>query len=126
MKAMSLKFNTYIRSVSVINNNAERLIFNIILGSFGVLALLYILFLGNMVRNIVERRSLEVRVSALSGEVRNLELTYLSMSNGIDPALAHSLGFKEAKTTFATHKSLGYNKTNLLPLGNIKIVQNDL
>lgn len=105
--------------VSLVNNNIERLVLNIILCSFGVLSILYILFLGNMVNNIIERRSLEADARVLSGEVGNLGLTYLSMSSNVDLELSHSLGFKEAKTTFATRKSLGLQPS-------IKTSQNDL
>ena len=125
MKAMSVKFNTYIRGVSVINNNIEKLAFNIIIGSFGALALLYVLFLGNMVMNIVERRSFEAETSLLSSEVSNLELTYLSMSSKVDLALSYSLGFKETKANFATRKALGLlSADGLSP--NVNVVQNDL
>lgn len=121
---MTLKLKMYAGNVSVVNNNLEGLVLNIILGSFGVLALLYVLFLGNMVMNIVERRSLETDARALSSEVRNLELTYLSMSNSIDLSFSHSMGFRETKAAFSTRKSLG-----LLPVGGsstVKIAQNDL
>ncbi|MEK7539392.1 MAG: hypothetical protein AAB595_02015 [Patescibacteria group bacterium] len=117
MRAISSKLNMYVKSVSVINNNLERLILNIIFLSFGILALLYVLFLGNMVRNIVERRSLEANMHTLSREVRDLELTYLSMSNNVDLALSYSMGFKETRPTFATRKAFGYS---------VKITQNDL
>lgn len=116
MKQISLKLNMYVKSVSVINNNIERLILNIIFWSFGALVLFYLLFLGNMVKNIIERRSLEVSVRNLSSEVGNLELTYLSMSNNLDPA--SSIGFKEVKATFATRKALGFD--------TIKMAKNDL
>ena len=125
MRTMSLKLNTYVKSVGVINNNLEKFFLDIIFWSFGVLALLYVVFLGNMVKNIVERRSLEVDTRSLSTEVRDLELTYLSMSNNIDLNLSHSLGFKEAQTTFASRKSLGLIPQNE-PFGNIKIAQNEL
>ena len=106
----------HIESVSMVNNNVERLALNIIFSSFGILALLYVLFLGNMVKNIIERRSLEAEARAYSSEVGNLELIYLSMSNDVDLDLSYSMGFKEAKVTFATRKSLG----------SINTPQNDL
>ena len=114
----------YIKRVNVINNNIEKLILNIIFCSFGALALLYILFLGNTVGNIIERRSLEANARALSNEVKDLELTYLSMSNNIDLTLSHSLGFKETKTIFATRKSLGLGSNQ--SLDSVKNTQNDL
>lgn len=116
MKQISSKLNLYVRDTSIINNDIERVAFRFILGSFGALALLYVFLLGNMVRDIVERRSLEINARALSNEVRNLELTYLSMSNDVDLTLSYSMGFQEIKPTFATRKSLG----------NVRTPQNDL
>ena len=111
----------------------EKLILNIIFCSFGALALLYVLFLGNMVGNIIERRSLEANARALSNEVKDLELTYLSMSNNVDLAFSRSMGFQETKITFATRKPLSYRSTGEVPglrqnkpFGGIKIIQNDL
>ena len=49
----------------------------------------------------------EAQERILSSEVSDLELNYLSMSNKVDLALGHSLGFTEIKATFATRKSLG-------------------
>lgn len=74
---------------------------------------LYVLFLGNMIDNIMERKNLEALAYTLSSEVRDLELTYLSMSSNVDLDLSHSLGFKEIQTTFATHKSLSYKPHDL-------------
>ncbi|MCX6752102.1 MAG: hypothetical protein NTZ87_01200 [Candidatus Nomurabacteria bacterium] len=125
MKQMTLKFNTYVKGVSVVNNNIEKFIFNFILWSFGALALFYIIFLGNMVKNIVQRQGLETQARSLSNEVQNLEVTYLSLSNNVDLTLSNSLGFKEVKATFANRKALGFNSTSV-PFGNIKIVQNDI
>jgi hypothetical protein len=125
MKQMSLKLNTYVKNVSAINNNIERLVLHIIFWSFGALAFFYIFLLGNMVRNIIERQSLEARALPLSNEVRSLESTYLSISNNIDLPLSYSMGFKETEATFATRKALGLNSTGE-PLGNVKVAQNDL
>ena len=125
MKAISSKLNIYMNRVSVINNNIEKLTLNIIFFSFGALAFLYVLFLGNMVHNVIERRSLEANVRTLSNEVRDLELTYLSLSNNVDLALSHSMGFKETKIIFATRKSLGINISQDESFGT-KITQNDL
>ena len=110
----------YIEKVSVINNNIEKLILNLIFCSFGAFALLYVLFLGNMVHNIIERRSLEANARGLSNEVRDLELTYLSMSSDIDLNLSYSMGFKETQATFATRKTLGFRS-----ITDSKVSQND-
>lgn len=112
-------------NISIINNNIERLVLHILLWSFGALVLLYVLLLGNMVSNIVQRRSFEINARALSNEVGNLELTYLSLSNNVDLALSYSMGFKEIKANFATRKSLGLRPLGE-PLGSVKNIQNDI
>lgn len=123
MRQLSSKLNIYVRSISIINNNIDKMIFNIVIGAFGVLALLYVLFLVSMVKDIIERRSFEADARLLSGEVRDLEVKYLAMSNSIDLDLSLSMGFKEAKTTFATHKSLGF----VSPLSSgVKNTPNDI
>ena len=123
---MQVWLNIYMRNVGVVNNNIEKFILQIIFWSFGTLALLYVLFLGNMVKNIVERRSMETEARTLSNDVSNLELTYLSMSNNVDLTLSYSMGFKQATPTFATRKTLGLISTNNEPFDSVKIAQNDL
>ena len=120
---MTLKLNTYVKNVNVINNSIEKFALNFIMWSFLVLSLLYVLFLGNMVSNIVERRSLEKEALALSAEVGGMELTYLSMWNNVDFNLSHSLGFEEAKAVFTTRKSIGFRLQETQPVSMIK---NDL
>ena len=134
MRQMSLKLNTYVKSVGVINNNIERTILNTIILFFGVLTFFYILFLGNMVKNIIERQSLEVRMRSLANEVRSLEVAYLSMSNKVDLSLSYSMGFKETEAIFATRKSFSLSSLDSRLKGNVtgefvdnvKIAQNDL
>ncbi|GEM_PF-557683 len=126
MRQASLKFKSYTGAVSIVDNsNLYGRVFHFILVSFGALAFLYVFLLGNMVLNIVERRSLEADVRSLSSEVRNLEVTYLSLSNNIDLPLSHSLGFQETKATFATRKSLGLKTSSVLE-NRVKMLQNDI
>ena len=108
MKYASLKLKSYASNVNIIDNgNLQKKILNMILWSIGALVVFYVIFLGNMVFNIIERKALEVSAGKLSNEVSDLELQYLSESQKIDLNLAYSLGFKEVKTKFATRKSLG-------------------
>jgi hypothetical protein len=108
MKKTAQKIKNYTTNVNIVNNNnLERRILSISLYFLGVLALSYVLILGNMTFNIVTRQSLGVHERALSNEVGDLELKYLSMSNKVDLALSSEMGFKEAKTQFAYRKSLG-------------------
>lgn len=129
MKQMSLKLKMHVKSASIINNDVERITLRFIFWSFLALSLLYVLLLGNMVSNIIERRSLEISARALGSEVRDLELTYLSVSNNVDLALSYSMGFREAKASFATRKSLGLRPLDG-PFGSInsaiKTLQNDI
>lgn len=108
MKQASLKLKNYANNVNIIdNNNLQRRILNIMISTLGILAFCYVLFLGTMVFNIIERKSLDKYALTLSNEVGNLELEYFSMSQKVDLNLAYSLGFKEIKTKFATRKALG-------------------
>lgn len=108
MKTASLKLKSYANNVVIVENGGlQKRILNTMLFSIGILALCYILVLGSMVFNIVERKSLESNARTLSNEVGQLELQYLASSQKIDLNLAYSLGFKEIKTKFATRKTLG-------------------
>ena len=108
MKQASLKLKSYAGNVNIIDNgNLQKRIFNIMLWTLGALALAYVLLLGNMVFNIVERKTLETYARTLSNEVGNLELKYLSESQKVDLNLAYSLGFQETKKAYTNRKSFG-------------------
>ena len=108
MKTASLKLKSYANNVNIIDNgNLQRKILNTMLWMFAILGFFYVFFLGNMVFNIVERKSLDTYAHTLQNDVGNLELEYLSMSQKVDLDLAYSLGFKEIKTKYATRKTLG-------------------
>jgi hypothetical protein len=106
MKAGLKKYTKKVGVLSIENN--EVFLMRIILASFFLLATLYILFIGSMIFDIVERRGLDTQARVLSNEVRDLELRYLSMSGKIDLTLAHSMGFRETKTTFINRRGLSY------------------
>lgn len=108
MKRTAIKIKKYTTNVNIVNNNnlGKRML-NILLCSLGMLALLYVLILGNITFNIVARQSFGINARTLSNEVGNLELKYLSLSNKIDLALSKEMGFREANTKFAVRKSLG-------------------
>jgi hypothetical protein len=120
MKDINSKLKIHMNNVNVMNNNMENIMLRFILGSFGVLALVYVFVLCNMVSNIVVRKSMEAEARILSNEVGALELSYLSMSSNIDLNLASSMGFKESKITFATRKAIGF-----LP-SSINVTESDL
>jgi hypothetical protein len=122
MKAIAIKMRTYVVGVNIVDNNdLNKRVLHAMLLALGVLALSYVLILGSMVFNIVERRALEVSARTLSNEVGELELSYLSASKEVDIAYAQSLGFKETKAKFATRKPSIHNS-----LGSIKATNNEL
>src|SRR5258708_38516778 len=105
MRQATIKIKTYAQGIHIVNNNnLEGRLLNLMLVSLGALALAYVLILGNMVFNIVQRRNLEARAHMLSNEVSELELTYLSQSNKIDLSYGYAKGFKEIKAKFAVRK----------------------
>jgi len=109
MREASLKLYRGIQNASVMQSNADmpRVILRAMLSTLGFLALTYALLLGLMVWNIVERKNLEKETQALSAEVGDLELAYLSLSSSIDIELSRSMGFEEARASFAPRRSLG-------------------
>jgi hypothetical protein len=107
MKAIALKVKNYSSNVQIVNNNLSGTILNFLLVTLGALVVMYVSFLGIMVFNIVERKTVEAQIRTLSNDVNALELDYLAASNKIDLNFSHSLGFKETNTKFATRKSLG-------------------
>ena len=119
MKQVSLKLKSYTGSVNIVDNsNLQRRLLYIMLFSVVALSFFYFLLLGNMVFNILERRTLETNARTLGNEVGELELVYLSMSNKVDLNLGYFMGFKETKPKFAIRKSLS-------SLDNVKMFQND-
>lgn len=126
MKAVALKMKSYSKSVSIVNNgNIYARLFQMLLVLTGGLALLYVALLGIMVYNIVERKSYETEARAISAEVHDLELEYLSKTANIDMELSRSLGFTETKVEYATRKAIG-RSPNYLPMGAAPLSQNEI
>ncbi len=106
MRQATLKIKMYAENVSVADNMGRTLLYGMLCFTAG-LAVLYLIFLSNMVFNIVERRSLEAEARTLTSQVGDMELTYLSLSSSLDMNLAHSMSFQATKPNFATRPSLG-------------------
>ncbi len=118
-RATSLKLKRYMSKVKTLDdNNFGYHMFHILIISFGILALVYVLILGNMVFNIIERRSIEKEILSLSNEVGVLELSYLSLSSKVDLNLARTLGFKEIKPKFAIRQTFVFNSSLNIKLDN--------
>ncbi|HEV7701820.1 MAG TPA: hypothetical protein VGO63_00010 [Candidatus Paceibacterota bacterium] len=117
MKTIGIQVKRYANEVNIINNNdIEKRLLKILLWSFALLSVFYVIFLGNIIFNIVERRTLEADARTLGNEVMEMEAHYLAMSSKIDLAYSHAAGFSDAKATFATRQpltALGFaSKTN--------------
>jgi hypothetical protein len=118
MKTIAIKMKRYAGRVNIVNNNdLGKKVLHTLLISLGALALFYVFLLGNLVINVVERRSLETELRALGSEVADLELTYLSMSNEIDATLGRSMGFSEKEAKFTSRNS---------SLGSVKLTKNEI
>lgn len=117
MSQATLKLKSYASNVRIIDSgNLQKNILRWMLLALGALVLFYAFSLGNMVSNIIERKALESRLGILSNKVALLEVEYLKVSQKIDLSFAHSMGFKDVKTNFATRKYLG----------SINILQNEI
>ncbi len=127
MRQATLQLKNRVQNVNILSNNIEvkRIILNTMLSILAALAIWYVFIVGNMVFNIVERKAMEKEVNVLVNEVGELELSYLALSNSVDMNLSQTMGFKEAKATFATRKSLGYSSTTE-NLGNINLAKNEI
>ena len=125
MRQATLKLKTSIQNasnnISITNNHLEmrKILLNTMLFVLSGLAFWYVLILGNMVFDIVQRKTLEKEMLALSNDVGQLELSYLSTAGRMDASLSGELGLKEIKPTYATRKSL--NSLGALSLGNNEI-----
>jgi hypothetical protein len=119
MTSIAIKMKSYVGDVATLSNYSQGRLLFLLLSSLGLLGLLYVLILGNMVFNIVERKALEAEARTLVNDVGNLELTYLAMSGEIDLERADLMGFKEVKATFATRRALG-------SLSGTKVAKNEI
>lgn len=107
MNQINVKINKYASQVNVVDTgNLNSRILKSILYTFGLLALGYVFILGNMITNILERRSLEAEARDLTNTISTLELTYLEKGSAIDLDYSHSLGFQDAHAYYATRQSI--------------------
>lgn len=114
MKRTGLKIYHRIQNTSITANNVDmsKIILRSLLATLALLGMIYILLIGLMVWNIVERKDLEKEMQTLSAEVGNLELEYLALTSSINLELSESMGFREIPPNFATRKSLGRGVQN--------------
>lgn len=115
MNRINVNINKYANNATVINHvDLNARILKFIFYAFGILALGYVFILGNLVTNIIERRTLEVEARELTNVLSSLELEYLEKGSAIDLEYSHNLGFKDTKIFYATR----------LNVDNVKLAKN--
>ncbi len=122
MKQASIKVKNYIERVDTIDQNID-LRSKVLYGIFSMFILfsfLYVFVLGNMVFNIIERKTVDLEARNLANEVASLEANYLILVNNLDQASSFALGLKEIKPIFA-------NRSNAsLTLNSSLLAQNEI
>ncbi len=115
MNKINVHINKYANNATVIHHvDLNARILKSIFYAFGLLALGYVFILGNLVTNIIERRTLEIEARDLTNVLSALELEYLEKGSIIDLDYSHSLGFKDTKIFYATR----------LNIDNVKLAKN--
>jgi len=77
------------------NTNTQKTLFRVLFASSILLFVVYIYLIGSITFNVIARKSLENTIATLSGEVNQLELTYLNKVNETDKDYALTNGFVE-------------------------------
>lgn len=127
MKQASLKLKMYAGNVNeVVHSDLRQKLVRGIFAYMGILASFYLLFLGSMVMDIIERKALEAEAREIANEVGQLELTYLDLSGSIDLSFAAERGFKEAQAKFATRKALGSIQGSSANTRNRNLINNEI
>lgn len=106
MKSATIKLKSIARAGAFYSPDRARLL-SVALASLAMLAVIYVLILGNMIRDIAERKALDAEANILAGEVRALEESYLDSLSRVDADYSRNMGFKEIKATYAERPSLG-------------------
>ena len=79
--------------------NREKTIFWGLLGAMFLSFGFYIYCINATIHNTVARQNFEAESSALSLKIGSQEFKYITKRNSVTLALAHSMGFKDAKVT---------------------------
>lgn len=83
----------------VLELNREKAIFWSVMGTLLLSFGFYIYFINATIHNTIARQNFEAEISSLILKVGSKEFEYISKRNNVTLALAHSMGFKEAKVT---------------------------
>jgi hypothetical protein len=90
------------------NINTQKILFRILAISSVVLCAVYIYLIGSTTFNVIARKSLENTVTALSGHVNRLEITYLDGVNKTNKDYAKAKGFVDAKDNIFASRDINH------------------
>ncbi len=124
MKEASIKVKSYVKKVETIDQTIDlrsKILYFLMIG-FGVFSLLYVIVLGNMVFNIIERKTVEAQMRNSLNEVADLEASYMTLVNTVDKNSSLASGFVEVVPSFAVRSNLSLldeDSTRLVALNEI-------
>lgn len=81
------------------DDNSRKQMFRILVSTLGVLCMCYVYLIGSITFNVLARKTLEANARVVSGNVSQLELQYIALSNSINTSYGHNLGYVEASGT---------------------------
>ena len=90
------------------NTNTQKTLFRVLITSSILLFAVYIYLIGSITFNVIARKSLENALATLSGEVDQLELTYLNSVNKTDKNYALENGFVEVTNNIFASREVNH------------------
>ncbi|MDB5204127.1 MAG: hypothetical protein JWP09_155 [Candidatus Taylorbacteria bacterium] len=76
-------------------------------GILGVLVFTYVGLVGSTVYNTLERQRGEKQISQVTGQLSEMEFSYLGLKSKVNPELARSRGFIDADNIIVAKKDSG-------------------
>jgi len=86
----------------------QKKIFKLLLFGSLLIFMTYIYLVGSITFNIIARRSLNNTVVVLTGQLNNLESSYLNSINIIDKKYAYSLGYVDIAQNYFVTRSINH------------------
>ena len=67
-------------------------------GVLGLLVASYLILIGTTVYNTLQRQRAEKQIAQVTGELSEMEFSYLNLKAKVNPELARSLGFVDVES----------------------------
>ncbi len=75
-----------------------------LMSTFCVLSVVYMYFLGTIIVNIINRKTVDQEIRTLTSDIGTLELRFLSRTRELDLAYAQTRGFVEPQKIYFAQK----------------------